>query len=163
MKCEAVLVPGNTSHFSQPCDQLVNQRFQNQMCIMGDTSAHCQKLDIRSIGIRLLLAVKAHGNISASDCSILIAKTDLYPFDRNLGGRFNIPIITIEEDFIPSPSASLVHPETLRPPLPKMVFLKEKLPFPLKRRQFWIASMLMNAFCNARRCFSIAVKVPAAY
>lgn len=95
---EAVLAPANTSHFLQPCDQQINKRFQNEIGLTRDNLARYRALDIRSFGIRLMLAVQVHAKISQRDCSSSFAKTGLFSFQRNFADCFKVPVITIVDD-----------------------------------------------------------------
>lgn len=76
-----VILPANTSHFLQPCDQKINKSFQTAVRKVRDELLKCGRVNTGSISFKLKVAIAAHRMITAQHVKDSFAATGLWPMD----------------------------------------------------------------------------------
>ena len=83
VKCCVLQVPSSTSHFLQPCDQVVDKRFKEGMIKGRDELLKGSLQYRRTVRVNLMAGMMGYSNISPSDIMESFKITGLWPM--NLG------------------------------------------------------------------------------
>ena len=92
---ECIVNAANTSHFLQPCDQLINKRFHDCMREIRDEFCRQGHVDTTKVNFNFACAVYAWRNIGTKNVTNSFNVTGLFPFKRDFAVQFKRQ----EEDF----------------------------------------------------------------
>lgn len=86
--CEVVQSPANTSHFLQPCDRLVNKKFQHTVRETRDSLCLAAITDTKSMRFKFLCGVRGFEAISLADIRKSWEETGLWPMNFDFADRW---------------------------------------------------------------------------
>ena len=78
---EVVVLPANTAHFSQPCDNQTNKSFKKAVRDTRDELLSLASTDVHAIGFKPKLAVAKHPAVTASNVRESFVKTGIWSMD----------------------------------------------------------------------------------
>ena len=78
---EVVVLPANTTHFLQPCDNQINKSFQKAVRDTRDELLTLASTNIHAMGFKLKLAVAGHATVTASIVRESFVRTGIWPMD----------------------------------------------------------------------------------
>lgn len=76
-----VLLPANTTHFIQPCNNAISKTFQKTVRATRDTLLKMPQTNVHAMSFKLKLAVAVHAAISEDVLRNALVETEFWPVD----------------------------------------------------------------------------------
>lgn len=88
-KCniEIILLPANTTHFLQPCDNDLNKTFQRVIRETRDALLKMATTNVHAMGFKLKLAVAGHAGVTPDVVRKSFVNTGIWPMDYRFAER----------------------------------------------------------------------------
>ena len=88
-RCEVVVSAANTSHFLQPCDQMISKKFNSAIRGIRDEFNKSAVVPTRSVKFNLVCGVHGFESVSVDDIRQSFRKAGIFPFNHHFSERFN--------------------------------------------------------------------------